>query len=168
MTRVYVGLGSNLGDRAARIYGGLRGCVEHGLRLHDLSPLYETEAADGAPAQPLFLNAVAALETGLAPGVVLRILQLVEESEGRERPARNAPRTLDLDLLLHGSTALRTESLVLPHPRMTERRFVLEPLADLAPDLVIPGGDRTVAELLDALVEREGPRAAAVRRFAPA
>ena len=88
MARVFLGLGSNLGDRSARIFGGLRGCVDHGMRLAALSPLYESAAVGGPSGQPNYLNAVAILETGLEPMVVLRILQAIEDREGA-RPLRS-------------------------------------------------------------------------------
>lgn len=150
MARIYVALGSNLGDRAARIYAGVQGCVEHGLRCIALSRLYETEPVGGPP-QPAYLNAAAGFESGLEPGVVLAILQAVEEREGRVRSERFAARTLDLDLLMHGSEVRGEERLVLPHPRLHERLFVLEPLASIAPDVIVPGFGRTVAQLLEAL-----------------
>jgi 2-amino-4-hydroxy-6-hydroxymethyldihydropteridine diphosphokinase len=156
MARVFLGLGSNLGDRSARIFGGLRGCVDHGMRLAALSPLYESAAVGGPSGQPNYLNAVAILETGLEPMVVLRILQAIEDREGRVRSERNAPRTLDLDLLLYGEEVREIPGLVVPHPRLHERLFVLRPLADVAPDAVIPTFRATAAELL-------ARRAAAIR-----
>lgn len=126
-----------------------------------LSPLYRT-APVGGPPQPDFLNAVAVGRTSLAPLELLGVLQRIEADAGRTRAAlRNGPRPLDLDLLLYGDLVLGLPGLVLPHPRMASRRFVLAPLADLRPDLVVPGTGRTVSALLAAApparVERLAP-----------
>lgn len=115
-----------------------------------LSPLYRTEPV-GGPRQPDFLNAVAAGRTRLSPLDLLALLLRLEARAGRDpRGERNAPRPLDLDLLLYGDLQLRLPGLVLPHPRLARRRFVLAPLADLLPDRVVPGTGRTVASLLAA------------------
>src|SRR5262245_28692835 len=165
MTLLYVALGSNLGDRAARVYAGIRGCVAHGLRLVELSPIYETEPVGGPPGQPPYLNAVAAFESGLSAGVVLSFLHQIEDAEGRVRAERFGERTLDLDLLVHGREIVQSESLTVPHPRLHERRFVLEPFAAIAPDLVVPGLDKTVAQLLEALDASEPQPRPSVRRY---
>lgn len=131
----YVGIGANLGDAAVTV----RSAIErlHPLGLRRVSPLYRSAPIDAAG--PDFVNAVAELDTGLAPLDLLQALQAIENAFGRERPYRNAPRTLDLDLLLHGGQCLDSEALTLPHPRLHQRAFVLRPLLDLAPDLVLPG-----------------------------
>ncbi len=165
MARAHVALGSNLGDRAAHLFAGIAGCTAHGLRVVGLSRLWETEPEGGPAGQGAYLNAVVVLETGLDPLVVLRILQSVEDGEGRVRSEPGAPRTLDLDLLLHGDAQRTSELLVLPHPRIAERLFVLAPLAEVAPDAIVPGLGRTVLDLLRDLEEREGDRAARVRPF---
>jgi 2-amino-4-hydroxy-6-hydroxymethyldihydropteridine diphosphokinase len=135
----YVALGSNLGDRRAFLEGALAALDEtRSVRVLACSRFYETEPL-GPPPQGPYLNAVARLETELAPRALLGLLLELEERAGRERGAiRNAPRTLDLDLLLHGSSCLAEDGLELPHPRMHERAFVLEPLCEIAPDLVHP------------------------------
>jgi 2-amino-4-hydroxy-6-hydroxymethyldihydropteridine diphosphokinase len=117
------------------------------------SPFIETEPVGGPAGQPLFLNAAAVLETTLSPLGTLRLLQRIEARHGREREREdlNGPRPLDLDLLIHGEALLATPELRLPHPRMADRRFVLEPLAALIPDLVPPGWGRSVAQALHAL-----------------
>lgn len=137
--QAYVALGSNLGDRFAYLAGALRGLERAaGVRVLACSRLYETEPV-GPPPQGPYLNAVVKLETGLAPRSLLGLLLAIERRAGRERRAiRNAPRTLDLDLLLYASACLEEEGLVLPHPRLHERGFVLEPLCELAPELVHP------------------------------
>jgi len=139
----YVGLGSNLGDRRALIAGAL-----DRLRPRRVSSIVETEPW-GVTDQPRFLNAVAEIETELAPGALLDRLLDLERDLGRVRAERWGPRTLDLDLLLYGDRQVSTPSLTLPHPRLHERRFVLEGLAELCPDLRVPGLDRTVRDLLE-------------------
>jgi 2-amino-4-hydroxy-6-hydroxymethyldihydropteridine diphosphokinase len=139
-TRVaYVALGANLGQASETIKAALAALAAMGgCRLVATSSLYRT-APVGLKNQPDFINAVAALETQLSAGDLLRALFAVEARFGRERNGHNAPRTLDLDLLLHGETRMNSLALTLPHPRMHERAFVLAPLAEIAPDLVIPG-----------------------------
>lgn len=112
-----------------------------------LSPLYRTSPV-GGPAQPDFVNAVIAGWTRLAPRTLLARLRSLERAAGRRRGVRNRPRTLDLDLLLYGDRVLRAKDLVLPHPRLAARIFVLAPLSDLAPRRVVPGLGKTVARLL--------------------
>ncbi|MDQ4029733.1 MAG: 2-amino-4-hydroxy-6-hydroxymethyldihydropteridine diphosphokinase [Actinomycetota bacterium] len=135
MTRAYVGLGANLGDRESTI----RRAVELLPDVAAVSTLRETDPV-GYLDQPSFLNGVAALETELPPRELLERLLDVERALGRTREGpRFGPRTIDLDLLLYGETEIDEPGLTLPHPRMHERRFVLEPLAELDPALVIPG-----------------------------
>lgn len=133
----YVGLGANLGDAEANV----RQAAQHlaavaGVRQVILSPLYRSAPVDASG--PDFVNAVAAVWTDLEPEALLDALQAIETRQGRERPYRNAPRTLDLDLLLHGDAVRSTPRLTLPHPRLHERAFVLRPLLDLAPDMATP------------------------------
>ncbi len=135
----YVGLGANLGDarktvmQAAREVSGLPGV--HGSRL---SPLYRSAPVDAGG--PDYVNGVLRVETTLEAHMLLQALQGIENRHGRLRPYRNAPRSLDLDLLLYGEEESHTTFLTLPHPRMHERAFVLMPLRDLAPDLVLAQG----------------------------
>jgi 2-amino-4-hydroxy-6-hydroxymethyldihydropteridine diphosphokinase len=133
--RVHVGLGANLGadllatlTQAASALAGLPG-----TRVCRLSTAWRSEPVDAGG--PDFLNAVAELDTTLAPLELLDALQAIEQAHGRERPYRNAPRTLDLDLLLYGDLVLDTPRLTLPHPRLGERAFVLRPLLEIAPEL---------------------------------
>lgn len=129
---VYIALGSNLGDRGAHIGGALRELgATPGIRVLNCSSVYETDPVGGPPGQGRFLNAVAELATTLAPEALLDRLQEIERGHGRERSVRNAPRTLDLDLLLYGDVRCSDARLTLPHPRMWEREFVLAPLAEL-------------------------------------
>ena len=144
---VAVALGSNLGDRRSHLdYAASR------LRslLADLrvSGYCETDPVDVQGAQPLFLNAAAVGSTGASAQDLLRALLSIEAERGRERPHPGAARTLDLDLILYGSVVLNEPALVVPHPRFRERGFVLEPLAEIAPDLVDPVTGSTVGELL--------------------
>jgi len=142
MTRAYVGLGANVGDREATIAAAvarLPGVVA-------VSRLVETDPV-GVVDQPPFLNGAAELETRLGPRELLDTLLAIERDLGRERRERWGPRTIDLDLLVYGDERVDEPGLTLPHPRLHERRFALEPLAELAPGLVIPGRG-AVADLL--------------------
>jgi 2-amino-4-hydroxy-6-hydroxymethyldihydropteridine diphosphokinase len=116
-----------------------------------VSPLYETEPWGVAQPQPAYRNAVARVETQLAPLPLLRVLKGVERAMGRNTDAFLAPREIDLDILLHGDLVMSAPELTLPHPRLHARAFVLAPLADLAPDLVVPGLEQRVRDLLAAL-----------------
>jgi 2-amino-4-hydroxy-6-hydroxymethyldihydropteridine diphosphokinase len=148
VARAFVGLGSNLGDREAALRGALELLGEDVLAV---SSFRETDPV-GYLDQPPFLNAAAALETGLAPLALLERLLEVERELGRTRDGpRFGPRTIDLDLLLYEDHVIDEPGLVVPHPRMAERRFVLEPLAELDPDLAVPGQGR-VSDLLARLI----------------
>jgi 2-amino-4-hydroxy-6-hydroxymethyldihydropteridine diphosphokinase len=141
VTRAYVGLGANLGDREQTIRAALRALDgSDGIEVVRVSTLRETEPV-GYLDQPRFLNGVAVLETALEPADLLARLLAVEARFGRDRAAAPAqgPRTLDLDLLLYGDRRISLENLEIPHPRLHERAFVLEPLAEVAPGLEVPG-----------------------------
>jgi 2-amino-4-hydroxy-6-hydroxymethyldihydropteridine diphosphokinase len=156
----YVGLGSNLGDRAGNLLLGVRGMMNAGLRVARLSSVYETDPVDLIE-QPRFLNMVAELSGPLPrPEQLLARLLRVEYAAGRTREVPRGPRTLDLDLLLYDDIIQETEFLTLPHPRLHLRRFVLAPLAELAPRQTHPVLDKTFAQLLS-----ETPDTAAVRRW---
>jgi 2-amino-4-hydroxy-6-hydroxymethyldihydropteridine diphosphokinase len=142
MTRAYVGVGANLGDRERTI----RAALEALPGVVAVSQLRETEPV-GVIDQPRFLNGAAALETELSPRALLDVLLAVERELGRERRERWGPRTIDLDLLLYGGETIDEPGLTVPHPRLHERRFALEPLLDLDPELAIPGRGR-VADVL--------------------
>ena len=137
MTRAYVGVGSNLGDRE----GTIRAAIDALPGVVAVSSLQETEPV-GPVEQPPFLNGAVALETELSPRELLDVLLAVERRLGRERRERWGPRTIDLDLLLYGDRSLDEPGLALPHPRLHKRRFALEPLAELDPELEIPGRGR--------------------------
>lgn len=156
----YVALGANLGDRI----GHLRAAVavldaDPDVTVTACSPVYEAEAhtLDGAP-QPPYLNAVVAVRTALAPDALLDRLLAVERGTGRTRERRWAPRTLDLDLVLYDDLHRETPRLTVPHPRLAVRRFVLQPLADLAPERVVPGLRASAAALLAACPDRAALR----------
>jgi len=145
---IYLSLGSNIGDRE----GNLEAAVERlagEMRILRVSPIYETEPVDYT-AQGWFLNVVVEAETALFPLQLLARIHKIERALGRVRAAPKGPRTIDIDILFYGSTVMRTATLEIPHPRIAERRFVLVPLADLAPALRHPVSHRTVRELLDA------------------
>lgn len=157
MATAYVGIGANLDDAAARVEDALASLETiPGTRLVKRSSLYRTEP-QGYRAQPDFVNAVAELETALAPGELLGRLHDLEARAGRARSFRNAPRTLDLDLLLYAGQRIDEPALAVPHPRMHERAFVLVPLVEIAPDVEIPGAGRAhdcLARLAAQRVER--------------
>lgn len=165
MALAYVALGSNLGDRWGTLAAAVRRLrAEPGLRLVAASEFYETAPVNCPPGSGEFLNAVAAVETDRSPEDVLQLLLRIERTFGRVRSAPNSPRTLDLDVLLHGDHVRNTPELTLPHPRMHERAFVLVPLAEIAPDLIHPTLRKPVRELV-AAVPRDGIRP--VRKPAP-
>lgn len=148
--RAYVGLGSNLGDRAGHLLLGVRGMLDAGLRVARLSSVYETEPVDVTD-QPAFLNAAAELVVPLpSPEQLLARLLRVEYALGRRRARRRGPRTLDLDLLVYGEEVRATDLLTLPHPRLHLRRFALAPLAELAPEALHPLLHESFAQLLRA------------------
>lgn len=161
-TQAWIGLGANLpgpsGSPAATLGAALAalGALPQS-NVRAASRIYESDPVDATG--PTYRNQVAALDTRLAPEALLDGLQAIEQRFGRERPARNAPRTLDLDLLLFDDARIRTPRLTVPHPRLHERLFVLMPLAELDPDLEIPGHGR-VATLRDAVLAKGGQRCA--------
>ena len=140
MTRAYVGLGANLGDRERTLRAAVDAlAAETGIEVVSVSTLRETEPL-GVGEQPRFLNGAVELETTLTARELRERLLAVEQRFGRVRiPGEHGPRTLDLDLLLYGDETIDEPGLTVPHPRVHERRFVLEPLAELAPGLVVPG-----------------------------
>ncbi|MEQ1884867.1 MAG: 2-amino-4-hydroxy-6-hydroxymethyldihydropteridine diphosphokinase [Bryobacteraceae bacterium] len=137
MKTVYIGLGSNLGDRDENLRAAREQLTEAGLRIRRESSLYQTAPRDLLD-QPWFLNQVIEVETDLLPLQLLGRLHKIEKSMGRRKIVAQGPRVIDLDILLYGRAVIHHRGLEIPHPRMTERRFVLEPLAELAPELRLP------------------------------
>lgn len=145
--KVYLSLGSNIGKREQTLQDAIRLLREAGLRNLRTSSVYETEPV-GARRQPWFLNLVLEAETSLFPMQLLARIRKIEQKLGRRRLTEKGPRTIDIDILLFGSFVIDTAQLVVPHLRLTERRFVLQPMAELAPDLRHPVLRRTMRELL--------------------
>ena len=149
-----IALGSNLGDRLEHLRTAVTAidALDH-VEITAVSALYETAPVGGPAGQGAYLNGAALLETTLAPADLLEALQGIETRLGRDREAEgsNGARPMDLDLLWHGDASLASDALTLPHPRLEERLFVLEPLAEIAPDHVLPGCGRTVVERIEEL-----------------
>jgi 2-amino-4-hydroxy-6-hydroxymethyldihydropteridine diphosphokinase len=160
MARVGIALGSNLGDRAAHLNAAVAALREISTPGEPvwLAPFYETEPFNCPPGSPPFLNTVVEIaHDGEAPAFLGKLLG-IEAALGRTRGAqRNAPRVIDMDLLYMGDEILTSETLVIPHPGIAGRRFVLQPLADIRPELVLPGQTRTVREMLDQLSDGGEP-----------
>ena len=156
---VYLSLGSNLGDRAANLRLALEKLGDLGT-VQGVSAFYETEPIE-LTAQPWFLNCAAKLDTEKMPRQLISGILNLEQEMGRQRKQKNGPRIIDIDILLFGTSVIDTHSLTVPHPRLHERRFVLEPLTEIAPDVRHPIFKRTVRELRDAL-----PPGQTVRRVA--
>jgi len=152
MIEVYLGLGSNLGDRERNIAQALELLGKRG-RVVAVSPLYETDPV--GLTGPLFLNAVCLYQTELGPEALLSFIKGIEARLGRKQGLSSRP--IDIDILIYGDLVLKGEALTIPHPRLAERAFVLVPLADLAPELVVPGRGEKVSRLLGG-VSRDGAR----------
>jgi 2-amino-4-hydroxy-6-hydroxymethyldihydropteridine diphosphokinase len=146
---VFLSLGSNLGDRAANLRTALDQLGELGT-VDAVSSFYETEPVELA-AQPWFLNCAAKLATEKMPRQLIAGILAIEQSMGRQRRQKNGPRIIDIDILLFGTSVIDVPSLTVPHPKLHERRFVLEPLVEIAPDVRHPVFKRTMRELRDAL-----------------
>jgi 2-amino-4-hydroxy-6-hydroxymethyldihydropteridine diphosphokinase len=146
-TTVYLSLGSNLGDRERNLHEAVTALAGKGVCVVRNSSIYETEPVDFLD-QPWFLNCVVEAETTLTPLELLNVLRDLESGMGRKREFAKGPRLLDIDILLYGQETIDATELQVPHPRMAERRFVLVPLAELAPDLRYPAWNATAKELL--------------------
>jgi 2-amino-4-hydroxy-6-hydroxymethyldihydropteridine diphosphokinase len=148
LKRIYLSLGSNLGDRAGHLEAAIERLAAAEVRVLARSPVYETEPMDFTE-QGWFLNQVVSGETALFPMQLLLRVGRVERELGRVRGVPKGPRTIDIDILFYGAAVIETPRLQVPHPRLSERRFVLRPLADLAPELRHPVTHRTVRQMLE-------------------
>ena len=158
---VYLSLGSNLGDREANLRTAIEKLGEFG-NIAAVSSFYETEPLE-VTAQPWFVNCAVKLDTEKMPRQLISAILALEQSMGRQRKQQKGPRTIDIDILLFGSSVIDIPSLTVPHPHLHERRFVLEPLAEIAPDVRHPIFKRSMRELRDAL-----PPGQTVRKLSPA
>jgi len=158
---IYLALGSNLGDRESFLRAAVVGLSSRGIEVLQCASIYSTAPRDVLD-QPWFLNTVVEANTSLDADRLLEICQAIEKENLRTRDTSKGPRTLDIDIIFYGSEIIRKPGLVVPHARFAGRRFVLEPLAEIASDCVDPVSGKTVRELLDAT-----PDTAEVRRFGP-
>jgi 2-amino-4-hydroxy-6-hydroxymethyldihydropteridine diphosphokinase len=161
MDQYFLALGSNLGDREANLKTAVRELAKHGVTVIRAASIYSTEPKERVD-QPWFLNTVIEVRTSLVPDDLMRVCLAIEADCGRQRSEPNAPRTLDIDIILRGQHVENTEHVTIPHPRYAERRFVVAPLAELAPDMVDPIRHQTIAEIMchladDAEVRVAGP-----------
>lgn len=152
MTQVLIGLGSNLGDRENHLLTAWKK-IKKSRDIHPIaiSRLYETVPVGGPANQPMFLNAVCTIQTKITPTLLLRFLQEIEQSLGRERIVHHGPRTIDLDILLYGNEIHSDEFLIIPHPRMHEREFVLKPSLEIASNFMHPVYQKSLSELYQLL-----------------
>ena len=156
MKTVFLSLGSNLGDREAFLNDALERLEAAGVRTVRRSSIHETEPQDFRD-QPWFLNMAVEVETDLAPLALLGTIQKIEAEMGRQRSIPKGPRTIDIDILFYANLVIATPELEIPHPRLTERRFVLDPLSEIAPDLMHPVTGKTVSEAQGALPQSPAP-----------
>lgn len=145
--KVFIGLGSNVGDRESNIRSALEHLPQQGVSIIKVSSLYETTAV--GPPQPDFINAVATGETSHQPRELIRVLKEIEATVGRRPRERWGPREIDLDLLLYGELTVTEADLIVPHPELTKRNFVLVPLLEIEPDATLPSGKRVSNYLTD-------------------
>jgi 2-amino-4-hydroxy-6-hydroxymethyldihydropteridine diphosphokinase len=161
--QVYLSLGANVGNREKAIHDALAAIENETIRIHARSSLYETEPQEVTD-QPWFLNMVVCCETTLFPTQLLNVLMRVERELGRVRGpsvVRRGPRTIDIDILLYNNAIVDTPQLTIPHPRMLDRRFVLEPLLEIAPDLKMPGTGKPLKSYLRAVAAQNIRKASA-------
>jgi 2-amino-4-hydroxy-6-hydroxymethyldihydropteridine diphosphokinase len=153
---VYLGLGTNLGDRMNNLTSALK-LLGRKVTIKKISSVYETEPV-GYKEQPLFLNAVLLAMTELDPMELLHFIKGIESELGRQPSFRNAPRLIDIDILFYGDLVMETPELIIPHPRIAERAFVLAPLAEIAPEVVHPLSHKKISDLLAEVEGRGGVR----------
>lgn len=154
MAIVYLGIGSNLGDRRKNLTQALR-LISPQAEVKQVSSVYKTEPV-GFKEQPFFLNAVCRVSTKLSPVKLLELVKKIEANLGRKPSFPNAPRPIDIDILFYESQVIKSHDLIIPHPRLTQRAFVLVPLVEIAPDIIHPENGKTVKELLHSLESTEG------------
>ncbi len=154
MKTIYLSLGSNSGDRLENLARARDRLADAGIRILRESSIYETAPRD-LPGQPWFLNQVIEAESALLPRQLLSRLQKIERDMGRKRAVAKGPRIIDIDIVFFGESVISTNDLEIPHPRMMERRFVLEPLAELAPELRHPVLNRSVREMLAKVTDQQ-------------
>jgi len=152
MPTIYLSLGSNIGDRQANIRAAIAALWSAGVRVNQISSLYETEPVDFLD-QPWFLNCVVEAETSVESHALLQALRSIETQLGSKKDFAKGPRKIDLDILLYGAETISTPDLQVPHPRMFQRRFVLAPLAEIAPNLQHPSWPATATVLLDQVAD---------------
>jgi 2-amino-4-hydroxy-6-hydroxymethyldihydropteridine diphosphokinase len=157
MATVFLSLGSNIGDRAGNLHAAIAALARTEFRVKKVSSFYETEPVDFLQ-QDWFLNCVVEGETELAAGALLSRLRAIEAKMGSKKAVPKGPRSLDIDILLFGDQTIATPELQIPHPRMTQRRFVLVPLAEIAPEVRHPSWHASVHELLVATTDRSEVR----------
>jgi 2-amino-4-hydroxy-6-hydroxymethyldihydropteridine diphosphokinase len=157
MPTAYLSLGSNVGDRHANLQRAISSLTERGIRVVKQSSIYETEPV-GFRDQSWFLNCAVEVETLLSPKELLGVLLEIEQGMGRRRTVPMGPRIIDIDILLYGDEVIQSDELTIPHPRMAERRFVLVPLAEIAPEAVHPSATKTAAQLLAETADRSSVR----------
>lgn len=156
MIRCWVGLGSNIGDREAYLKNGVRLLSgENQINVLKVSSIYET-APYGPVEQDAFLNMVVEIETSFSPEALLKVTQGIEKANNRERLVHWGPRTLDLDILLYADKIIRMENLIIPHPEMASRLFVLVPLKEIAREFIVPGLNSSIQELYERLNDYKG------------
>ena len=152
MSTVYLSLGSNVGNREANLRAAIAALPPAGVQVHQVSSIYETEPVDFLD-QPWFLNCVVEAQTTVEQLTLLQALRVIETHLGSKKQFAKGPRKIDLDILLYGDETIATPVLQIPHPRMLQRRFVLPPLAEIAPTLQHPSWPATTAELLQSLTD---------------